>query len=393
MVCKRKRVTQLAIVPVVFGFASVTLAAGFMNVITPETARMPALVPPQTTAPTLQPAADYPLALNNTWVYESTRYDGFNPRDIMTATQIVTETVIEIKNDPSFVAAKIRQETSADRPVSVPKGWEDMLRPASTVEYWLVVQDNRIYRQERDPDPTNLQDPDSLELVFPFQPGDQWNWLPARLPTEPQTGGIARQVVRTGTVVVPAGQFDHCSLIKEDWADSTVEDWFCPGVGWVVRKSDHNGTPVGRHWVLVRHASQTSSPSVPREILDRLMQARIDGQDRLVLDLLTDDLAARLYNRSDDVWLYQASNPCWYRYLVVQFEQTTPTQAHGRVRVYMHDWAGDVAGGPPQSWEQTIGLVERDVGWRVDQMEPFENRRAEPSEPHGPTLSACTAWR
>ncbi len=220
----------------------------------------------QTTAPTLRPLADYPLALGDTWVYESTRYEGFNPHDIMTATQIITETVVGIKNDPSFLATKIRQETSADLPISVPKDWEDMLRLASTVEYWLVVQDNRIYRQERNPDPTNLRDPDSLELVFPVQLGDQWNWLPARLPIEPQTGGIARQVVTTGTTIVPAGKFDQCFLIREDWVDSTVEDWFCPGVGWVEKKSDHSGTPVGRHWVLVRYSTKMASSGAPREV-------------------------------------------------------------------------------------------------------------------------------
>ncbi|MCL5952419.1 MAG: hypothetical protein M1132_11995 [Chloroflexi bacterium] len=211
----------------------------------------------------LDPNFGYPLALGNTWVYASTRYDGFNPSDIMTATQTITETVVEIKNDPSFIAAKIRQETSADVPVSVPKGMEDMLRPASTVEYWLVAQGGRIYRQQKpNPDLMNLQDPDSLELVFPLQQGDTWNWLPARLPFESQTDGIRRQVLRTGPVFLPSAHFDNCALIKEDWADSTVEDSFCPGVGWVEKSSDHNGTPVGRHLELVKYRVSDQLPAL-----------------------------------------------------------------------------------------------------------------------------------
>jgi hypothetical protein len=216
--------------------------------------------PTEATIPTAEstsvpsPETDYPLTLNNTWVYESTRYEGFNPQQIMTATQIITETVVEVKSDPSYFAARIDRETSDEVPVFVPQDMESLLRPAESSEYWLVVQDNRIYHQEGEPDLSKLADTDSLEFVLPLKPGAGWNLYPPMLPNEPaQNGGIARQVSRTATVQVPAGRFDNCFLMKDNWVDSTVENWFCPGVGWVDLKSDHNGTPFGSRQVLLTY--------------------------------------------------------------------------------------------------------------------------------------------
>jgi hypothetical protein len=93
-----------------------------------------------------------------------------------------------------------------------------------------------------------------------------------------------------------------------------------------------------------------------------------------------------------DVPLLQVSNPCWYRYQILDLPQTT-TQAQARVRVYEHFWSGDNGGGLPKSWEQEIGLLNSNSGWRVDQLSAEKNVRTEPDEPHGPTLSACNATR
>ncbi|HZQ07869.1 MAG TPA: hypothetical protein VFD70_14895 [Anaerolineae bacterium] len=194
----------------------------------------------------------FPLALNNMWVYQVTRYDGFNPRDILTATLVMTETVTEIKTDTNFFAAKIRHEESADVPIYVPPNMQNMLQPGSASEYWLIAQGNRIYREEETPDLARMTDRDSLEFVFPLAANEQWVWLPARLPTDSNPDGVMRDVLKVGTVQVPAGRFDNCYQIQDGWVTNTVINWFCPGVGWVERKGDHNGTPVGMHAVLVK---------------------------------------------------------------------------------------------------------------------------------------------
>ncbi len=229
------------------------------------TTSIPPAATPTPATPVLDLNAGYPLALNNTWVYRSTRYEGFNSA-IMTTTSTITETVVDVKTDPAYVAAKIRQDTSAEIPIAGPSDLQN-LRPASTSQYWLVRADRRLYRQDANLDLSNPDSRDSLELTFPLQAMAQWVWLPAKLPTDPDTSGVLRQVLTVGKVQVPAGRFDSCFLIKDRWVTDTVESWFCPGVGWVDRKGDrkgdHNGTPYGSRRVLLRYELDTSSATTP----------------------------------------------------------------------------------------------------------------------------------
>ncbi len=126
------------------------------------------------------------------------------------------------------------------------------------------------------------------------------------------------------------------------------------------------------------------------------MEARIRRQDLAVLGLLSDGLSQDLRTNQQEaarLSLFQVSNPCWYRYETLSFEQQTPTETTSQVRVYQHFWGGDVMGGPPRSWEQEVVLVETPAGWRVDQLSEPRNEREEPNEPHERTLSACNVPR
>lgn len=397
--------------------AAATPTAVPTNLPSPPTPALPPTAAPTSTEPAIptepaapiaastslpSPEAEYPLSMNNTWVYESTRYEGFNAQQIMTATETITETVVEVKNDPSYFAAKIDRETGADIAVSVPQGMESMLRPADSAEYWLVFKDNRLYRQEGSPDLSNLAGGDTLEFLLPLKTSAKWILEPARLPTDPdQSSGISREALKTGTVRVPAGTFDGCFFIKDNWADTTVGNWFCPGVGWVDLVSDHNGTPEGSHQVLISFhlATSASGGVVPSEdvtvraALQSFMEARINRDEKVVLDRLTDQLRSQvMQGLPSSVPLFQASNPCWYRYQIIDLSQPSPTKADARVRVYEHQWPGDNAGSLPASWEQEIILVDTATGWRVDQLSSSSNGHEEPGEPHGPTLSACIAY-
>lgn len=130
-------------------------------------------------------------------------------------------------------------------------------------------------------------------------------------------------------------------------------------------------------------------------MLTDFMRARIERDDRHVLDGLTDALKAELDN-STAVYqrpLLQVSNPCWYRFETLSFEQTEPTMAHARIRMFEHFWSGDSGGRVPSSWEQNITLTETTAGWRVSELGNLENERDEPNEPHGETISACIVVR
>lgn len=130
-----------------------------------------------------------------------------------------------------------------------------------------------------------------------------------------------------------------------------------------------------------------------RETLERFMRARVKGEDETVMNLLTPELRANMDTVLAQVPLLQVSNPCWYRFEILQFEEPTPLQANAQIRMYEHFWAGDSAGGPPSSWTQTVDLQETNSEWRVSALGKLENQQSEPNEPHGQTLSACNAVR
>lgn len=139
------------------------------------------------------------------------------------------------------------------------------------------------------------------------------------------------------------------------------------------------------------HGTPEKEAAPAREVLARFLDARLQRQDARVLELLSDELRTRLDAHA--VRLTQVSNPCWYRAEVLAFGQATPTTATATIRIYEHQWGGDVAGGLPRSWEQDVRLVQAAAGWRVGQLGVVRSEREEPGEPHGPTTSACTVAR
>ncbi len=242
-----------------------TLAAATLATPTPEptaTASPTATPTPEPTAtaspaapPSPGPEIDFPLALDNTWVFQFTRYEGVPINEILTTTLVVTETVVEVKNISSYLVAKIHREESAEIPVGeVPPRRGAPLRPATSSDYWLVVSGNRMYRQERELDLSSLSTA-LLEFVFPVKLGEKWYQSDEKAKLYPTYAddGMLRKVTKVGTVVVPAGEFNNCFFLVEVWAGTTFETWFCPNVGVVDRKVDHHGTPGGFRQVLIRY--------------------------------------------------------------------------------------------------------------------------------------------
>jgi len=229
-----------------------TLAAATLATPTPE----PIAAASPTAPPSPGPEIDFPLALDNTWVFQFTRYEGVPITEIITTTRVVTETVVEVKNISSYLVAKIHREESAEIPVGdVPPSWQGVpLRPATSSEYWLVVSGNRMYRQERNLDLSSLNTA-LLEFVFPLELGEKWYQSDevAKLNPTYAEGWMLRKVTKVGTVVVPAGHFNNCFFLEEAWAGTTFETWFCPNVGVVDQKADHHGTPGGFRQVLIRY--------------------------------------------------------------------------------------------------------------------------------------------
>jgi hypothetical protein len=207
-------------------------------------------------APTAVPGllADYPLKPGNTWTYLVGRYNGFNPSEIATSTFVMTETVAAVTTISSYYVATIRQDVSSEFAIYIPETMQDLPHGAPTPEqYWLIVDGNRLYRQWPELDLSNPQQKGALDFVFPLQVGTKWYQSDemAKLNPDYANGSMLHEVVKADEVIVPAGKFENCYLVTEAIGGDNLEDWFCPGIGYVDRKDDHGGTPFGYRQVLI----------------------------------------------------------------------------------------------------------------------------------------------
>lgn len=125
--------------------------------------------------------------------------------------------------------------------------------------------------------------------------------------------------------------------------------------------------------------------------LERFMRARIERDAAVAVELLTDELREPTAVPPN---LLQLSNPCWYRYEVLELSRAMAQDfVTARVRVYTHWWGGDSAGGVPRSSEEEIDLGETVAGWRIGRLSPPLKEVEEPEELHRPTVSACSVGR
>jgi hypothetical protein len=192
---------------------------------------------------------ELPLSVGNYWAYQVTRYDGFNPNDIMTATFSMTDTITSIEIKDGFFVATVQSERSAEIPIEVRGNYPvtDAVQPATTVNYWLVVDSNRVIRQDR----LNLTDFPSggaiVEFAFPMSLGSKWSMY------YPKDAPINRAVTSVGAAEVPAGKFTDCRYLEGVIGGTTYEDWFCPGIGVVWHNAEHHGTPYGNRQELASY--------------------------------------------------------------------------------------------------------------------------------------------
>lgn len=198
---------------------------------------------------------DFPLVIDNTWVYQRTEYAGFNATEIMTTTQVVTETVIDIRTEGDNVVAIIKRDRSSERLISEDVNAFSPETVVSSSDYWLIINDGRVYYQEDRLDLAGLEDTGEIELVFPLEVKKKWylNHKMAEANPNKTVDSMLRKVQKEEAVEVPAGCFEGCFFMEEVIGGSTFERWFCPGIGWVDRRSDHHGTPYGWREILLEY--------------------------------------------------------------------------------------------------------------------------------------------
>jgi len=217
-------------------------------------------IPAQTPSPDTAPLdlsallEIFPLSPGTSWSYTHSAYSQSisDPDQIVSGVSQIVETVAGMDSYPLFTLVHIRGSKTLLR--SDP-GWEESgTAGLGDYEYWLILQSDSVYRSDTRPDPANLQTGQLLEEYrFPLFQGS--NWCPNKLekgvltppPETPVPCAYAglRTVENEETHQTPAGSFEHCFRMTDQFNSGSFIQWFCEGVGVVARKYDHLGTRFG----------------------------------------------------------------------------------------------------------------------------------------------------
>ena len=203
---------------------------------------------------------DFPLTLGNTWVYSGTFYQGSNPSTVLTATYIVTESVVDILHsdlDTYTIFQIAREEELIFCPTewqSRPDNWCDRLAIPDPAYYWYIIEGTTLYRQDR-LESYRLLERGIRELLFPLEEGKQWYLNHKMAQTYPnyEVDSMLRKVVATRPRTVPAGNFEGCFQLQTIVGGETSLLDYCPNVGIVERAYIHHGTPFGTHETLIKY--------------------------------------------------------------------------------------------------------------------------------------------
>ncbi|HEY89015.1 MAG TPA: hypothetical protein G4N98_04675 [Thermoflexia bacterium] len=199
---------------------------------------------------------EFPMAVGTTWVYSYIPYDPLpsDPTQIITATYLMTETVVETEVLPPYSAMKIRRDTS---PVS---STPLTLTNLPVEEFWYVISGTLVFEQGQLPELAAF-DPDYSRLAYdlPLVVGKQWCpiCLDLKNPDNPEdvhceANGM-RTVIERTSYRTPLGEFEDCYEIIETYLSGGITRWFCNGVGVVAAKYDHAGTRFGFQQELIKY--------------------------------------------------------------------------------------------------------------------------------------------
>ncbi len=197
---------------------------------------------------------EFPMAPGTTWVYTYIPYEPLesNPREIVTATYVLTETVVETTAAAPYLFVRMRRDATLVS--SMPLTAHSL--PAS--DFWYVISGTLVFEEFQAQDAKTF-DPVASRLSYAFPLIDGKQWCPflddPENPDKPEVlyceaNGL-RTAVAIGAYETPAGSFTDCYEISEAFLSGGVIRQFCNGVGVVATWYDHGGTRFGFEQTLV----------------------------------------------------------------------------------------------------------------------------------------------
>lgn len=207
--------------------------------------------------PNNNPIPDFPLHKGYTKVYSSTQYDTYISgeygtdsfsTELITATYLITESVVETRTYNSYYMARINQEIKAITStvnLNNPRYDNHLYSGDPSTSFWYIVDGNFVFYQSE----LQLDDiTSSYYLAYIFPLADLPSWQPM-----PELPNLSRFVQDADNQCVPAGCFENCFHVVTNFLSGPEEWWFCNEVGNVREKHDHRGTPFGFETVLMHH--------------------------------------------------------------------------------------------------------------------------------------------
>ncbi len=238
--------------------------AGGLGAISCAVSQSPQPMPLATVSPpaAVRSPADFPLAKGTTWVYSYVPYQPTlaDPSQIITATYVITETVVETQAAVPYFLAHVRRE---EHLLAAQPGWveEESGQPQ---DVWYVALGQQVFESNEPLDPARIQT-DTLALAYDLPLAVGKAWCPFRVDLkDPEHSPVTncdaagKRIVRNeGPYETPAGRFDDCFEIGEFWNSGGVTRWFRNGIGVVAAQYDHAGTRFGFRQVLVSYVKGT----------------------------------------------------------------------------------------------------------------------------------------
>lgn len=209
----------------------------------------------------------FPLKNGAQWIYREVAYETI-PNDVLpqltnrqiTATLLITDTVMETQTHAAYYAAKVvreRELVSATIDIAELGDYRDLLfannMPSSK---WYIFADDKIYSQIDNLDWNSLET-STLELQSPIAEGTRW--YPEAQPraqfTVDQMIPGLRAIEPAPLLQFPIGELRDCLVLHDFYNGGGVWTDFCPGIGIVGKQFDHVGTPFGSHSELLQFIS------------------------------------------------------------------------------------------------------------------------------------------
>ncbi len=233
--------------------------------VSPPVPTQTAFAPTARSLPTASASANenalqvFPLTRGAQWVYAEMAYDTL-PNDVLpqqanrqiTATLLVTDTVIETQTRGAAYAAQVvreRQIVSTTIALAELGDYGEIIfadnAPATK---WYIFASDKIFSQQENLDWDAVMS-STLELQLPLTANARW--YPdaeqrAQFSTDEMVPGL-RVLENAPRLHLPAGDFENCFVLHDFYNGGGVLTEFCPGIGIVGEHFDHAGTPFGSH--------------------------------------------------------------------------------------------------------------------------------------------------